>query len=355
MAEGGPQTRRSTPATLHDVAREAGVSLATASRSLNGSVRKVNEEYRERVLAAAAKLGYTPNLSAQAVARGTSTTVALLVADIADPYFSSIAAGVVGAAGDDRLIVTMAETKRDAERELELVRAMRGQRPRVMILSGSRTIGDPNAVALEAELTAYEQTGGRAVFISESDLPFRTLPLANRSGARDLAVELHGLGYRRFAALTGPETLRTTHDRVAGFAEGLASVGIRVPDDRLVRTAFTRDGGYDGMRRFIEAGLGDTQVVFALNDVMAMGAMSAMRDAGLEPGRDLAVAGFDDIPTVRDVTPRLTSVRMPLERIGEQALRLALDDEADAASARAASADVSTEVVIRESTPRVEA
>lgn len=352
MAEGGPQNRRATPATLHDVAREAGVSLATASRSLNGSTRKVNEEYRERVLAAAAKLGYTPNLSAQAVARGTSTTVALLVADIADPYFSSIAAGVIGAAAADRLIVTMAETERDAERELELVRAMRGQRPRVMILSGSRAIGDPHAGALEAELAAYEQTGGRAVFISASDLPFRTLPLANRSGARDLATELHSLGYRRFAALTGPDTLRTAHDRVAGFTEGLAAFGARLPDDRLVRTAFTRDGGYEGMRELLERGLGDTQLVFALNDVMAMGAMSAVRDAGLEPGRDVAIAGFDDIPTVRDVTPRLTSVRMPLERIGEHALRLALDDEA---SAGPESADVSTEVIIRESTPRLEA
>ncbi|MCP2369590.1 LacI family transcriptional regulator [Agromyces terreus] len=351
MIEGDAPTRRTAPATLHDVAREAGVSLATASRSLNGSARKVNEEYRERVLAAAAKLGYTPNLSAQAVARGTSTTVALLVADIADPYFSSLAAGVVGAAGDDRLIVTMAETKRDSARELELVRAMRGQRPRVMILAGSRDIGDPNAAALEAELTAYEQTGGRAVFVSESDLPFRTLPLANRAGGRDLAVALHELGYRRFTALAGPETLRTAHDRIAGFAEGLASVGAQLPADRLVRSSFTRDGGYDAMRRLLEAGIGDTQLVFALNDVMAMGAMSAIRDAGLEPGRDLAVAGFDDIPTVRDVTPRLTSVRMPLERIGEQALRLALEDGADAASARASSTDVSTEVVLRESTP----
>ena len=136
MAEGGIETSRSAPATLHDVAREAGVSLATASRSLNGSTRKVNEEYRKRVLEAAARLDYSPNLSAQAVARGTTTTVALLVADIADPYFSSIAAGVVAEADTARLIVTMAATERDPERELELVRTLRGQRPRVMILAG---------------------------------------------------------------------------------------------------------------------------------------------------------------------------------------------------------------------------
>ncbi|MFF2371134.1 LacI family DNA-binding transcriptional regulator [Agromyces sp. NPDC058110] len=351
MPDAEPTSRRVAPVTLHDVAREAGVSLATASRSLNGSTRTVNDEYRARVLAAAAKLGYTPNLSAQAVARGTSTAVALLVADIADPYFSSIAAGVIGVATAERLIVTMAETDRDPARELELVRAMRGQRPRVIILSGSRTLDDPNSAALEAELGAYEGTGGRVVFISPSDLPFRTLPLANRTGARALATEVHGLGYRWFAALAGPADLRTVHDRLAGIDEGLAAAGCRIADEHLVRCAFTRDGGYEGMRELLERGTGDVQLVFAQNDVMAMGAMSAMRDAGLEPGRDLAIAGFDDIPTVRDVTPRLTSVRVPLERIGAEALRLALRD--DASTDASYGADAAVEVVIRESTPRL--
>ena len=168
MAEGGIQTSRSAPATLHDVAREAGVSLATASRSLNGSTRKVNEEYRKRVLAAAARLDYSPNLSAQAVARGTTTTVALLVADIADPYFSSIAAGVVAEADTARLIVTMAATERDHDRELELVRTLRGQRPRVMILAGSRPTTDPTEGALGEELRAYERSGGMVVLISRN-------------------------------------------------------------------------------------------------------------------------------------------------------------------------------------------
>ena len=101
------------------------------------------------------------------------------------------------------------------------------------------------------------------------------------------------------------------------------------------------------MRRLIERGLGDIELVFAANDVMAVGALSAIRDAGLTPGTDVAVAGFDDIPTVRDVTPALTTVRVPLEELGRRALRLALGD-ADAAAEGA----VRTEVVLRESTPR---
>ena len=337
-------TPRSAPATLHDVAREAGVSLATASRSLNGSTRKVNEEYRKRVLEAAARLNYSPNLSAQAVARGTTTTVALLVADIADPYFSQIAAGVVREADQERLIVTMAATERDPERELELVRNLRGQRPRVMILAASRRQGDPNEEELSAELRAFESNGGRVAFVSTTDLPFRTVRLDNRAGAEALAAALTGIGYRHFAAITGAEGLRTGDDRLAGFRDGLAASGGTL--DRVVRPAFTRDGGYEGMRQLIAEGLDGIELVFAANDVMAVGAMSALRDAGLTPGTDVAVAGFDDIPTVRDVTPALTTVRIPLEEVGRRALRLALGD---------ASVDendpVHTEVVLRESTP----
>ena len=344
-----------SPVTLHDVAREAGVSLATASRTLNGSERNVKESNRQLVLAAAERLGYTANTSAQAVARGTTTTVALLVGDIADPYFSSIAAGVVDAAAENGLIVTMAQTSRDTAREVELVRAMRGQRARAIVLAASRRTPDPHSQALHAELAAYEAAGGRAVFITATDAPFRAVPLDNHGGARDLGNRLHGLGYRNVAVLAGPGTnpasvaasdgLRTSGDRLAGFAEAFATAGSPIPAERVVPAAFTRDGGYQGMRELAERGLDSIDLVFAVNDVMAVGAMSAMRDLGLEPGVDLGLAGFDDIPTLRDVTPRLTTVRLPLEDVGARALALALAD-GDASAEL-----VGTEVIVRESTP----
>ncbi|KRC62329.1 hypothetical protein ASE14_00290 [Agromyces sp. Root81] len=341
---------RETPrsgATLHDVAREAGVSLATASRAINGSTRKVNDEYRRRVLDAAARLDYSPNLSAQAVARGATMTVALLVADIADPYFSGIAAGVVREADHEGLIVTMAATGRDAARELELVRTLRGQRPRVMILAGSRHTADREP-ALADELAAFEANGGRVAFVGGHDLPFRTVLVENADGADALARTLAGIGYRRFAAIAGDTGLTTSDDRLAGFGAGLAASGLALDPGRIVRSDFTRDGGYDGMRQLISAGLDDIDLVFAVNDVMAVGALSALREAGFEPGRDVAVAGFDDIPTVRDVTPTLTTVRIPLDEVGRRALRRALDGDApDAAGA------VPTEVVLRASTPPI--
>jgi len=347
-----PAARRSAAVTLHDVAREAGVSLATASRALNGSARTVNDEYRQRVLAAALKLSYTTNLSAQAVAKGSTTSVALLVGDIADPYFSSIAAGVIKGSEAAGLIVTMSVTERSPARELELVRALRGQRPRVIILAGSRSSNEPLQIELARELEAFEEGGGRVVFVSQHELPFDTVRIDNYGGARALAEALVGLGYTRFAAITGETELLTATDRLAGFTDGLAAHGIEIPADKIVAGGFTRDGGFAGAVELADRSLDGVELLFAVNDVMAIGAMSGLRSRGLEPGRDIAVAGFDDIQTVRDVTPALTTVGIPLFEVGESALAVALrpretEGERDLS--------VATAVVLRASTPGIPA
>lgn len=338
----------SSPVTLHDVAREAGVSLATASRAINGSERNVAESYRKRVLEAAARLNYSPNLSAQAVARGSSQTVALLVSDIADPYFSSIAAGVIRGAEQHGLIVSMSVTDRRADRELELVRALRGQRPRVIILTGSRFAASAGQDALVAELEAYQATGGRVVLISQRELPFSTVQLDNYTGARRLAGALVDLGYRSFAAVTGERTLLTSRDRLAGFMDGLAEHGIAIHPENIDTTDFTRDGGFAATERLLQKPtFAPVELVFAVNDVMAVGVMSALRSAGHEPGTGIAVAGFDDIPTAADITPALTTVRVPLEDIGARAIALALAD-----GDVGAVVSIDTDIVVRESTPR---
>ena len=164
--------------TLLDVANAAGVSLATASRTLNGSTRTVNGDYRDRVLTAAAQLGYTPNLSAQAVAKGSTRTVALLVTDIADPPAAFLTAGVIDAAADAGLTVTVTVTGGDPDRELALVRTLRGQRPRVLILAGPGPASpdDADSAPLAAELRSFEAGGGRVVVIGNRSLPFATVP-----------------------------------------------------------------------------------------------------------------------------------------------------------------------------------
>lgn len=332
--------------TLYDVAQAAGVSLATASRSLNGSERKVNESYRQRVLTAAEQLGYTPNLSAQAVARGASNTVALLVSDVADPYFSSIAAGVVRAAAAAGLMVTMAATDRNSDREIDLVRVMRGQRPQIIVLAGSRFMGDPKRDALEAELTAFANSGGRVVVISQKELPFDTVLVDNEAGAAALATELLAHGYTRFGVLAGPENVLTARDRADAFIARLHGAGITA--NAVVHGGFTRDGGHESMTALLDThGIDGIEIVFAVNDVMAIGAMTALRERGISVPSQVAVAGFDDIPSARDSYPALTTVHVPLEAAGERSIELALS----APGKRPTVVEVASQVILRESSP----
>lgn len=358
------------PVTLSQVAREAGVSLATASRAINGSAtRSVRQDLRERVLETARRLDYSPDPSAQAMARGRTTALGLVVHDIADPYFSTIAAGVARAAERERLIVTLASTEQRPERELAFVELARRQRSRAIILAGSRLVPpadlpepppaedaaqlESKARTLEAALARFRDAGGGVATIGQAvgDLP--VVEIDNAGGADALARALHGIGYRRFGVLAGPPGLRTAADRASGFLEALAGLGCPAPDRDVVPGSFTRDGGYDAMTDLLSrtasadarAAGNAPEVVFAVNDVMAVGAMAAVRDAGLRVPDDVAVAGFDDIHTLRDVSPGLTTVRIPLADVGALATDLALGRAGQART------PVRGEVVLRESTP----
>ncbi|MEJ1088768.1 LacI family DNA-binding transcriptional regulator [Microbacterium sp. Mu-80] len=326
--------------TLHDVAREAGVSLATASRVLNGSERKVADSYRVRVEKAADDLGYTANASAQATARGTSAAIALLVADIADPYFGLIASGVARGADGENLIVTIAITERDPDREVKILRALRGQRPRGAILAASRT--DDGEGRTVAELAAFRDLGGRTVTFGPGG--DRSIRIDNHDGAERLGREMARLGYRRAIAIAAAEGVRTSDDRLGGFAEGFEAGGGEI--SRVYRGTFERESGAASMRRALEDGVDAGTLVFTLSDVVAIGAMTAIRESGRTVGADIAVTGFDDVPVSRDVTPQLTTVRVPLSDLGYQAFRATVDDEW-------AQSPMQLEVLVRDSTPGV--
>jgi LacI family transcriptional regulator len=335
---------------LADVAARAEVSTATASRVLNGTSHSVSDDLRERVLVAARELHYTPNAHAQAVARGASDTVGLVVHDIADPYFSAIAAGVTAQAEEQGMVVLLANTRRDPELELRYVAMLGAQRARAVIIAGSRSTRRNDAQRLRSEIERFTARGGQVACISQNRLGTDTVLPSNASAARALAKELCRLGHRRFAVLAGPADLLTARDRMSGFRAGVVDEGVRADAVRLVDGPFTRDGGYEVAAKLVAEGL-DSTCVFAVNDVMAVGAMAAFRDAGLSIPEDVSVAGFDDIATLRDLVPRLTTVHLPLEEMGGQAARLALDPRR---SRKARVIEVRGEVIVRESTRAIE-
>jgi LacI family transcriptional regulator len=350
VADARPTARQRV--TLQDVADRAGVSLTTASRVVTGHARPVGKALAERVHEAVAELGYTANLQARAVATGQSTLIGVALRDISDPYFSSIAAGLIEVAdneliGGGRLLVCMTSTAAHEDAEREYVALMRAQRARAVVLVGSRSDNAPARDALRAELAAFMRAGGRASCVGQDMLGVDTVLPENRAGAAALAGALAGLGHRRFAVLAGPRALLTARDRTDGFRDGLRAWSVHLEAARVVHGDLSRDGGYAAMSEVLAAGDPLPDCVFAVSDIMAVGALARLRAAGLDVPVDIALAGFDDIPTLRDVYPPLTTVRLPLKRLGETAARLVLGEDAPH---RPRVVPVPGEVVLRDST-----
>ena len=335
--------------TLQDVADRAGVSLTTASRVVNEGPRRVAPRLAQRVNQAAAELGYTANLQARAVATGQSTMIGVVVHDIADPYFSSIAAGLIEVADASRLLVCMSSTAATEAAEREYVALMRAQRARAVILIGSRSDDAAAREALREEIAAFTRSGGRAVAVGQDLLGVDTILPENAAGAQALARAMVALGHRRFAVLAGPHGLLTARDRLDGFRAGLAAWHVPLEPAQVIHGPFTRDGGYEAMSAVL-AGPGPLpDCVFAVTDMMAVGALARLRAGGHQVPADIALAGFDDILTLRDVYPPLTTVRLPLKRMGEMAAGLVLA-ESDGPGPTPRVIPVPGEVILRDST-----
>jgi len=210
------------------------------------------------------------------------------------------------------------------------VALMRAQRARAVILIGSRTDDDAARDALREEVAAFTRSGGRAVCVGQDLLKVDTILPENAAGAEALAKAMVALGHRNFAVLAGPRGLLTARDRLDGFRAGLAAWSVRLDPARVIHGAFTRDGGYEAMSAILAAGDPLPDCVFAVTDVMALGALARLRAGGLQVPADIALAGFDDIATLRDVYPPLTTVRLPLKRMGEMAANLVLSGASDA-------------------------
>ena len=335
----------SRAARLSDVARLAGVSTATASRALNGSDRGVRESNRVKVVEAAKALGYATNVAAQAVARGRNRGVTLVVRGIPEDYANPIISGVVTAAQRRGLPVTITSAGGDPADLVKAVHNARSHRPEILMLTGGRATDDATIPDLVDALQRYEAEGGRVVLITQPGLLFDTVAYANRKGGYDMARTLAGLGYQQFAVVSGMKHGLTQRDRTEGFIEGLAEAGIQLTDDRVLIGEFSRDAAYALTGDLLRRGI-PVDAIFAVNDSMALGVLTFLRDAN-DPRRPVAVAGFDDIKALRDVTPSLTTVHLPWEQVADEALGLALGPRGD----EPRTIMIEGHVLVRESTP----
>ena len=296
--------------------------MATASRVLGGSSRTVAEQYRHRVLDAATALGYSADLSARAMRRDTDV-VALVTDDLTTYTMGVVIAAMERQARQEDAFVSVAATGGVPARQLATVRTLVAFRPRALVLTSSRIEATAANRPLVEELREYERRGGRVVIYGSIDLPFDSIRVDDHGSARQLGLRLAATGHRRPLILAGDPDRAFASGRTAGYLEGLVRGGVRRRDIRTVDCAVSRQGGFDAVS---VAGLAGTDAVLAVNDAVAIGALSACHAAGVPVPERLSVTGFDDIPLAVDVTPRLTTVALPHAEIGARAVRLALAD-----------------------------
>ena len=333
------------PPTLRDVAREAGVHPATASRALNPATRSlVNGDTVTRVQRVADALGYRPNPIARSLKTSRSATVGLVIPDLTNPLFPPIVRGIedrLGAAGYTSLI---ANTDNDPDRERQDFEAMRARQVDGFITATARL--DRDFVTETAGLSEPIVLVNRR--LEDESLPAVTVD--DREGAR-LAVEhVVALGHRRVAHLGGPQALSTGHQRYLGFVAAMEAAGIEV-EARTSRfaKAFTEAAGARACRELLDEAP-DVTAIVAANDLLALGCYDVLAERGLRCPDDVSVVGFNDMPFADRFDPPLTTVHIPQREIGSAAADLLLERLGDPAGTAAPQIRLSPTFVARGST-----
>ena len=309
-------------ASLADISRSAGVSIATASRVLNGSSHPVSEATRGRVLAAADELGYRPSELARALVKRTSRIIGVIVGDIVDPYFAEIARGVEDVAARLGHLTMVCNADRRPAAELAHLGVLRDYHAAGVVFAGSGYEHAAEEAALRAAVEELMTGGSAVVALAARDLDCPSVLVDNRGAARDVTEHLLALGHRRVAFVEGPPGLHTSAHRLEGFRTAMEAAG---GEAVVIPGGFEFEAG-TAAAELLMADLPDA--VLGVNDEVAIGLLTALRRGGVEvPGR-LSVAGIDDTRPARLVD--LTSVSLPLHELGEMAARVILEGaEAD--------------------------
>lgn len=314
-------------ATITDVARRAGVSAATVSRVLNRNY-PVAADTRRRVLHAVRDLGYVANVHARALLTSTTGTVGVILHDVSDPYFAEIIMGIQDAAAEFGKLVVLCNSLREPGQEISYIQMLRGHRVDAVILAGGYVQDDAYLLDLQEQALRLRAQGNRLVLCGRHPVRADAVVPDNTGGAARVTRHLLELGHRRIAHLAGPPNFSTTEDRFEGYRGALASFGVEFDPAMVTGGDFSREGGYGAAAALVESGI-PFSAVFAANDLMAVGALAALRDHGLRVPDDVSVVGFDDVPVAQDVTPALTTVRVPLREMGRRGMELALRDASD--------------------------
>ncbi|HEY1416005.1 MAG TPA: LacI family DNA-binding transcriptional regulator, partial [Caulobacteraceae bacterium] len=293
------------PVTIRDVAREAGVSVASASRSLNG-LTNVTQTTRERVLLAASKLRYVPHTAARALSTRRSDTIGVMLPDLHGEFFSEIIRGADLAARARGLHLLVSTSHGDAAEAAAAMRSMRGRVDGLLLMSpyvDEQALAENLADDLPTVLINTRVEGR----------PYASFFVDNHGGALAATRHLASLG-AVVAHIAGPADNYDSQERLRGYRDAMGGAkGLVLQGD------FTEESGWRAGQELARMRPRPT-AVFAANDMMAIGCLQALEEEGVRVPYDMSIAGFDDIPVARLIRPSLTTVRISIAELGRRAL-----------------------------------
>ena len=331
--------------TIRDVAKQAGVSKSTVSHVLNGT-RFVGPGTEERVRSAIAALGYHPNSLARSLRRRVTHTIGLLVPDNANPFFAEVARVIEDAGFAEGYSVILCNSDLSEVKQAAYLDVLLAKRVDGLIIVSSGLISAADRLDPVRRVVA---AGVPCVVVDRDlgDAPIDQVLVDNDAGGHRAGTYLTGLGHRRIACIVGPNDSTPSAGRIAGFRRALGEAGAPLAPDAAVAGNGRYDGGEGGVHELLRRRVEFT-ALFAFNDVMAIGAMAALRRTGRRVPEDVSVVGFDDIPPSSALVPALTTVAQPIAEMGQASVRLLLDRIArpEAAAARV---ELPTRLVERES------
>ncbi len=328
-------------ATMKDVAALADVSITTVSHVIN-ETRFVSDELRTRVLEAMEELRYRPNMLARSLRLGETRTIGLIVPDNANPFFAQVARVVEDAGFDAGYSVILCNCDGKVEKERAYVGVLSAKQVDGIIFMA--TGGEVEIVDLLREIGIPLVMADRRLDNADVDIVL----VDNFRGGYEATKYLVSLGHRRIGCITGPSDATPSAERVQGYRRGLEEAGIPVDESLIVRGDFQYRGGEEGIERLLALEEAPT-AVFACNDLMAMGVMTALRKSGLRVPGDVSVIGFDDIPEACVTVPPLATVAQPIDQIGRVATEMLLERIASKESPGSRTMVLDVEVVKRES------
>jgi len=297
--------------TLHDVARLAGVSIATVSATINQSAY-VSPELQERVRKAIAEIAYHPDGIARSLKKRSTQTLGLIISDITNPFFTALVRGIEDAANARGHALILCNTDEDVEKERAYLRLLRSRRVDGLIMAPAGCVKDYQQFSVEANTPL--------VFIDRkiSSVPADAVVVDNVGGARQVVDYLLRLGHRHIGAITGLPHISTTHERIEGYRQALEAAGLP-PDPALMLGGNSRlKGGYQAGLALLSFPKRPT-AIFATNNLMAIGLMRAVAERELRCPEDVSVACFDDFEWASVFQPRLTTVAQPTYEMGVKA------------------------------------